>query len=188
MAHLLASPGGWAVPPLPADTVARERVLDHLAAHPEAHCVLAAAPAGYGKSTTLAGLAARDSRPSAWLALGPADRDPTALIARILLALDALEPLDDHAFKSLLLSAADLTTVRLPRFAALLERRHPCILVLDDAHVLDTDATREILRALVEHIADGSLVAIATRDPRPLGLARARARGRVIDIGVADLT
>ena len=108
--------------PLPAWIVRRQAPIAHLAERPDVPCVLVDAPAGYGKTTILATLADGDERPCAWVTLGRTDDDPTALLAHLLLALDDIQPMGADAFERVLLSDADLATVRLPRFAELLER------------------------------------------------------------------
>ena len=92
------------------------------------------------------------------------------------------------AFDRVLLSDADLDTVRLPRFAELLEHvDRPFLFAVDDAHQLTAPAACDVIRLLVEHVPPGSSVAIATRDASRLGLDRARANGRVLDLGTRDL-
>jgi LuxR family maltose regulon positive regulatory protein len=189
LARLLAPGAGRSSPPpLPRWIVRRQGALARLVGPPDVACILVDAPAGYGKTTILATLADDDERPCAWLTLGRTDDDPTALLAHLLLALDQIEPMATDAFEQVLLSDADLATVRLPRFAKLVERiERPFLLAVDDAHQLATRDACDVIRVLVEHVPPGASVAIATRDASRLGIGRARAGGRVLDLETRDL-
>lgn len=178
----------FSAPSPPPGTVRRTASRARLDERPGAPCLFVSAPVGYGKSTLLTTIAERDDRPCAWLALGRGDDDPTALLARVLLALDSIEPVPNDAFTGILLSDADLVTVRLPRLAELLANRsQQLLLVLDDAHQVGSRESCEVLQVLVDHMPGGSCVAIATRDATSLSLGRARAGGRVHDIRTEDL-
>jgi LuxR family maltose regulon positive regulatory protein len=60
-------------------------------------------------------------------------------------------------------------------------------MVLDDAHLLWNEECRDHVAALVEHLPNGSQLAIAGRGEPPLPLGRLRAEGRVMEIGANDL-
>ena len=61
---------------------------------PDAHLIVAAAGAGFGKTTLLAELATLDPRPVAWLSIDDADNDPATLLTYVAAALDDVEPID----------------------------------------------------------------------------------------------
>src|SRR4051812_49845232 len=73
------------VPPLPAATVDRPRLLSALDAHREGGLTLVGAPPGWGKTVLLSGWAAAHG--SAWLTLGPRHADARRLWADIAAAL-----------------------------------------------------------------------------------------------------
>src|SRR3954449_6623683 len=79
-------------PPFRPGLVLRERLVKRLAAGRDAPLVLMVAPAGYGKTTTLAEWAEQDERPSAWITLGRDVGDAAGLVAAIAPALDEIEP------------------------------------------------------------------------------------------------
>src|SRR4051794_12344594 len=87
-----ASAGVPARAPFRPGLVRRERLVARLAAARDAPLVLMVAPAGYGKTTTLAEWAEQDERPFAWIALGPDVGDAAGLVAAIAPALDEIEP------------------------------------------------------------------------------------------------
>ena len=61
------------------------------------------------------------------------------------------------------------------------------VLALDDYHVIDTLEIHEAVSFLVEHLPETASIAIASRSDPPLGLARLRSRGELLELRVADL-
>jgi LuxR family maltose regulon positive regulatory protein len=67
--------------------------------------------------------------------------------------------------------------------------REPRVLTLvDDVHVLRSPAALAALEQLLGQTAHGTSVALAARRPPALSLARLRAEGRLLEIGVDELT
>ena len=163
-------------PVLRADTVPRTALVNRLRAS-TAPLATVLAPAGYGKTTLLAQWAARDGRPVAWLTLDHADDDPAALERNVARALASL-PLGR------LPTAGGSAAARLG--AALLSAARPVALVLDDVHVLRSRGSLALLAMLAEHVPDGSTLVLAGRGLR-LGIARARAAGRLFELRTEEL-
>jgi LuxR family transcriptional regulator, maltose regulon positive regulatory protein len=61
------------------------------------------------------------------------------------------------------------------------------LVVVDDVHLLRTPAALETLERLVGRVGAGTTVALAARRALPLPLARLRAEGRLLEIGVDEL-
>ena len=148
-----------------AESVVRTPLVNRLRAS-GAPLVTVCAPAGYGKSTLLAQWAARDERRFAWLSVDEADNDPQVLRASLGRALGRR------------------SSTALP--ATLLARERPVLLVLDDVHLLRSRGSLAVVLALAEHVPAGSTLALAGRTIR-LGVARARAAGRLFELGAAEL-
>ncbi len=122
--------------------------------------VAVVAPAGYGKTTLLWDWAERDARPFAWVTLDAEDNDPACLDASVGLALDRVAP--------------QRGTGRL-------------VLVLDDLQALHEPAAHVALAALLLRLPAEVTLALASRTPPQLPLARLRAQGRVVELGPRDL-
>ena len=100
-------------PALAPGLVERSRLLGHLS-ESSARVALVVAPAGFGKTTVLAQWAAIDDRPVGWLLLSESDNDPSVLLARLLVALDAVGSVTTTDFEAIAMSAADLPAGRAP--------------------------------------------------------------------------
>jgi LuxR family maltose regulon positive regulatory protein len=171
--------------------VARPRLNARLDQAVQARLTLVSAPAGFGKTTSLAAWldSAKETRSVAWLSLDPSDDDPvtfwtyviaalqTALpgvAANALALLQALQPPPTESLLTALLN--DLARVS-----------NEIVLVLDDYHVINTPAVHAGIAFLVDHLPPRLHVVIATRADPVLPLARWRARGQLAELRAADL-
>jgi LuxR family maltose regulon positive regulatory protein len=146
------------------------------------------APAGYGKTTLLAGWAEADPRPFAWVALDGRDDDAVVFLRYIAAAIHRVEPLPPEVFDALSGRAGSSWTMRVPQVgAALAAVDTPLVLVLDDLHAVGNQSCHDVLAELVQYVPAGSLIAVASREEPELPLARWRAQGSVVELGVADL-
>jgi len=178
-----APAGAPARAPFRPGLVARDRLVERLAASPDAPLLLLVAPAGYGKTTTLAEWDERDERPFAWIEPGRRSCDAAGLVAAVAGAFDDIEPLTPGPARP-----RDEGTDMLVRLArAVAARRRPFVLVVDDAGALAPDAVAA-LDVLIDHVPPGSQVAIATRTELDgLPVARLRAERRLVELRPRDL-
>jgi LuxR family maltose regulon positive regulatory protein len=168
--------------------VPRDGLLGRLEASTSVPLVAVAAPPGYGKTTLLVQWAAGDPRSFVWLSVDGRDNDPVVLLTYIAVALDRDEPIDPAVFRALASPGAPIAEAVVPKLgSALRSRRLPVVLVLDDAHLLQNGECLDHVLALVEHLPNGSQLAVAGRGASPLPLARLRAEGRLLEIGAGDL-
>jgi len=146
------------------------------------------APAGYGKTTLLAHWGEADPRPFAWVALDGRDDDAVVFLRDIAAAVHQVEPLPPDVLAALSGPGGSTWSNRVPRVGrALAALEHPLVLVLDDLHAVTNPGCLDVLAALFEYVPAGSQIAIASREEPALPLARWRARGWLLEVGVADL-
>lgn len=191
--------------PLPRPTlVPRPRLIEKLNAGLRAACklTLISAPAGFGKTTLLSewisnlkscGLAQDRSQipvfKLCWLALDEGDNDLTRFLAYLVAALETVEPgLEAGAPGAFQAPRAatlesDLTSL-INQLAAVTA---PCVLILDDYHVIETQAIHQAVTFLLDHLPPQMHLTIATRADPPLPLSRLRARSQLVDLRADQL-
>ncbi len=152
--------------------------------------LLVSAPAGFGKSTLLAQVLARDSGPSvAWLSLDSGDSDPALFWAYVLAAIRTAAPEVGDSARALLEApgGTPITSVLTSLLNDLAATDHEVVLVLDDYHVVHDPGIHEAMAFLVDHLPVQLRLVIATRSDPPLPLPRLRARGELVEVRAGDL-
>ena len=145
------------------------------------------APPGYGKSSLLIQWAMEDSRPVAWLTADDSDNDPIVLLTDLAAAIDRRSPLDAEIRGAIGSDTASHRTVVGRLLAAMARPRERVRIALDDAQRITSRPCLDILAELVDHLPEGSQVAIAARAQMRLPFARWRAQGSLLAIGPAEL-
>ena len=179
-----------ALPPVRAPFVPRPQLHARLAGGLRAKLTLVAAPAGWGKSSSVTAWLheAQPQTPAAWVTLDAGDNDPQRFWSYVVAALETLQP-DLAATVLPLLQTAQMPieAVLTALLNALSGLETDVILVLDDYHVVDTPAIHEALQFLVDHLPPRLHLLLASRADPPLALARLRVRGDLVELRVADL-
>jgi LuxR family maltose regulon positive regulatory protein len=176
------------VPPLRPGTISRTPLINRLRASTSTTSVATlVAPAGYGKTTLLSQWAAKDSRPFAWVTLDERDNDPVVLLRHIAAALAHDEELNPRLVDALSSTATAIWSAAVPRLAAELAARSPIVLVFDDFNLLRSRAALEVVSALIDDGADGSILVAASRVTPSLPLAPLRASGGLLELGIEEL-
>jgi len=165
--------------------IGRPRLGELLDTHAHARLVLVSAPAGFGKSTLLADWLRRSDVSRAWLSLDSGDNDPARFWRYLLAAAasidgDASQPSSDAG-------APDGETAVAALLDGLASRPRPCVLVLDDYHVIEEPSIHEHLAFAIAHLPPGARLVISTRSDPPFPLARIRAAGELLEVRAADL-
>lgn len=179
------------VPPrLPHSLVSRKALLRRLDDGLGRKLTLISAPAGSGK-TTLAGEWASHvtSRDVAWISLDEGDNDPVRFWRYFLTAcqkfgdevgaaaLEMLYGTQPPAYEAIL-------TILINQ---LVELASPCVVVLEDYHVLSSEPIHAAVTFLLDHLPPDFHLVVLSRHEPPLPLARLRARDQLNEFGAADL-
>jgi LuxR family transcriptional regulator, maltose regulon positive regulatory protein len=189
-AHLAVPvlPSRLTPPPVRRGTVARPGLVRRLPEAAEAPVVAIAAPAGYGKTTLLAEWADRDPRPFGWLRADRRFNDPAVLVSYLATVLASVIPVERAVFDQLAAPHRPQRAAAVAGLAASASQApHPFVLVVDDVHLLTGTESLDTAGTLVDHLPDGSQLALAGRQEPELGLPRLRSEGRVLDIGAQEL-
>lgn len=172
--------------------VARKQLVRAVGDGLEAGSVILTAAAGCGKTTVLEQVAAKLPWPVAWISCSETERAPGTLLMRIVSAIARAAPGASDALAERLLSASEQIDVPAATAELIAELGgllvEPLLLVVDDAEQLDgavesVSLLGELIRAELSVLR----VAIASRRPLELRVAKARAGGRLTELGTADL-
>ncbi|QXH61177.1 LuxR C-terminal-related transcriptional regulator [Pseudomonas azerbaijanorientalis] len=184
-------------PPLPDGHVLRPRLCERLSAGLAGRLLLVSAPAGFGKSSLAVefcqGLPAHWQ--SLWLGLSPRDSDPGRFLERL------LEGLQDY-FPQLGRQSLGLLKMRqrhqpfafeewldglLDELAVHLSTAKPLLLVLDDYHLAQGPVLDRCLQFFLNHLPDGLLVMVTSRQRPDWHLARLRLSRQLLELHEQDL-
>ena len=147
---------------------------------------LVSAPAGYGKTATLAAWAAGWRDQLAWLSCDPSDAEPSRFMSCLLSAISATWPgVADDAFVLLERDGAETydSAVAVANELAAIEQ--PGVIVVDDLHL--AAPAPAMLGAFIDALPDGFRFVAGTRSDPPLSLARLRLRGELLELRGDDL-
>ena len=181
----------YRVPSRGSNAITRPRLRQRLDAASRAALTVLAAPAGFGKTTTLTDWLATfpPGAPCvAWLSLDRRDNDPALFWTYVVTAMRTVVDSVGSDALQLLASSSPSTEAALD---ALLNdlggRQEELLLVLDDYHLIEAPEVHEGMTFLLEHRPAQLHVVLATRTDPPLPLARMRARGELVEVRAADL-
>lgn len=176
-------------PPAPSALLPREKFNDQLHGLEPVSLLLVHAPAGYGKTTTIAErLAAMEAR-SAWYRLETSDNDPARFAGYLANALrqasggagdSTLSTLRDTGF-------ADLETFLTELLAEFPPDDAPLYLVLDDYHLINNQEIHSGIRFLLRHLPAQLTLVLISRTLPPVGVAQLRMQGRMAEITSREL-
>jgi len=145
------------------DHLGRSRLIQRLNEGMAREVILVCTPAGFGKTTLLAGWAAGARLPVAWLSLDPEDNEPTRLWRYVVAALDrARGGLAEDVLPLLtprILSSQGMVTALVNQLQATPEE---VALVLDDYHLLQSRPIHDGMAFLLGHLPPQLHVVIAS--------------------------
>jgi LuxR family maltose regulon positive regulatory protein len=162
--------------------VPRRSLVEQLVDQPIGQLVVVTAPAGYGKTTTMALWDDADPRPFAWVGLDLRDDDPVHLVSRIAQAVSELEPLDPSVLRIFQGPGRSVELDMLPALGWGLRGRKPFVLVLDDVHFLRSPASWVCIDGLLGQLPLGMTLALVGRSTPAIDLARRRMSGHLCEL------
>ncbi len=184
-------------PPLPDGHVLRPRLCERLSAGLAGRLLLVSAPAGFGKSSLAVEFC--QSLPvhwqSLWLGLSPRDNDPGRFLERLLEGLQDFYPSLGRQSLGLLkmrqrhqpFAFEEWLDGLLDELAEHLMPTAPLLLVLDDYHLAQGPVLDRCLQFFLNHLPDGLLVMVTSRQRPDWHLARLRLSRQLLELHEQDL-
>ncbi len=179
--------GSYRAPTRSPRLIAREALLARLVDQTSEQLIVVSAPAGYGKTTTMALWDAADPCDFAWVHLDVTDDDPVHLLRHIARGLHEVEPVDPSVLRVLSGGGRSIDLDMLPALGWALHERRPFVLVLDDVHCLRSPASLRCVESLLGYLPAGGRLALVGRGVPSIDLARRRMSGQLLEITAGDL-
>jgi LuxR family maltose regulon positive regulatory protein len=170
--------------------VTRPRLTERLEQGLTRPLTLLSAPAGFGKTTLISNWKLIiDNCQMAWLSLDDDDNDPTRFWSYVIAALQTINAGLGTEAQTLLQSPQppSLKTIISALLNDLDALDTNVLLVLDDYHLIESQAIHDALLYLLDHLPQQLHIVIATRTDPPLPLPRLRVRDQLVEIRAADL-
>lgn len=172
--------------------VLREPLIGRLNGALDVALTIVAAPAGYGKSTALSEWYLsldRTSVSAAWLTLDESDDDPVLFANHLISAIDhgiedlrgALRPSVDFKLD------IDLRATATAIVNAIEGLDRDVVLLIDDLHAICNEDVLGLIELLSKSGSRKLHLVISSRTVPPIRLAKLRALGEVLELGVKDL-
>lgn len=184
----------YRVPRPRRDAIARDALLARLRAAVLANPLTAiVAPAGYGKTTLLAQLAASlDGVPLAWISIDEDDDDPNRIFAGLVHAVEPFGLQFEEEPAALIANVAGSGTQARAAVGALVNALCTSasprfVIVVDDLHRVAHPDIGTLLEALVERLPDHVSLVLAGRSLPALPIARWIVRGEAEEFGPREL-
>jgi LuxR family maltose regulon positive regulatory protein len=170
-------------------TVERTRLHDLLRQGCTLPLTVVVAPAGWGKSTLVAGWLRQDRVAAGWVSLDGGDDDPNRFWRYLLLAAGQAAPgAGAAALRRLDAAGSDVLRDVLPTFVnEMTSSDAPLVLVLDDYHLVTGARVHGLVTTLLDRCPPQLHLVLITRADPPLPLSRLRVRGELAELRAEDL-
>lgn len=176
------------VPAVGPEVLPRSRVVARLAEATRRRVTVVSAPAGFGKTTAVAAWIAGSALPIAWLTLEESDNELGRFLAYVVGAVRRRSPqLGAAALQQLARTPLRWPVVLASLVNDVAAQSDPLILVLDDFEVVQSQEVLDAVAFVIEHQPPNLHLVICCRAEPRLPLARLRARGELVEVGVDDL-
>lgn len=176
-------------PRLPAAVIQRADLLARLDEGLTKKLTVLTAPTGFGK-TTLAGMwIASRNFPSAWVTLDENDNDPARFWNYVITGIRSFDPSLGKAQLSALMTSQppSFESLLTPLINDLTSITGPCVLVLEDYQVINSDEIQQGVTFLIQHLPEALHLVLITRTSPNLPLAILRVRDEMIEINADGL-
>ncbi len=176
------------LPRIHAGMLRRTRLLEMLDDHGASSLTVLDAGVGYGKTTLVRSWCIERPEPVIWMTLDPADDDPVRLWMHLATAVDRLsQGLGGRALMRLGVRGVQVETAVDELMNGLVAYGRPVTIVLDDLHVVRSEASLSSIGYALERLPAGARWVVSTRSDPAIGLAKRRASRALTEVRARDL-
>jgi LuxR family maltose regulon positive regulatory protein len=172
-----------------SDLVPRPRLTEVLRLGAGQKLTVVIAPAGFGKTTLLAGWLGEQGEATAWVSLDANDNEPALFWKYFVRALQGVRA--DIGWRALALLESPQPPAMESVLTTLINEIDAIdthfTVVLDDYHVIDAAPIHDALTFLLDHLPRRMHVVVASRAEPRLPLARMRVRGELTELRATNL-
>jgi len=177
------------IPSVRSNMIMRTRLFELMDEGSNGKMTMVSASAGYGKTTLVSQWLAHCTYQAAWLSLDEHDNDPIRFIQYLMATFKKVAGDDSQELRNAwhyqpTLPISYVLNALLHDISTCAE---PVILVLDDYHVIESQAVHVALGFLIDNQPGNMHVILITREDPPLPLARMRARNELVEVRGNDL-
>lgn len=177
------------IPPVQDDVITRPRLLNRINENINKKVLFINAPAGFGKSTLLAEWAAQSDLAVSWVSLDKTENEPVNFLSYLIAGVQSIySGLGDTILS--VLQAPGSPSVEKLLYAwinEITEHTQDFVLILDDFHLIENQDVIDLVCTLTTHQPPQLHILLASRADLPLPGSRLRARGELIELGIAEM-
>ncbi|MUK88925.1 LuxR family transcriptional regulator [Ornithinibacillus sp. L9] len=177
------------IPILRKYIVPRTRLSERLSEGLYRKVTLVSAPAGFGKTTLISEWLTVCKQEIAWFSIDQEDNDLTRFLTYLVLALQSISESIGDRILPLVRSSQSLPVETIMTYVVdeISTFQTPCILILDDLHVIQSEPIYDAIHFLIEYMPSEMHLVISTRETKKLRLSSLRVRDQITELRAEDL-
>ena len=176
------------LPHAPQEAVERQRLFDLLQYNSPRKLTIVRAPAGYGKTTLLSQWMSQFDEPVVWLSIDVTDNDPIRFWKYVIRTVSDVIMSDSESKLNSLFKGQSPLEVLIDSFLNELDSIQGTIhIVIDDYHLIEKPVIHETMIRFIDYLPSNTCMYLTSRTELPLPLARWRAKGWLMEIGMDQL-
>ncbi|MCF8111198.1 MAG: LuxR C-terminal-related transcriptional regulator [Desulfobacteraceae bacterium] len=177
------------IPGVRTRLIGRQRLKHRLDEAEDCKLTLVSAPAGFGKTSLLAGWSLDRGNQPAWFSIDPEDNDPRIFWKYFSAAITRAYPDIGVSAMEMLQSPSGIPVKAVVRALVneIFEKNQNVVLILDDFHLIDSDKVLSVFKYFIDYMPDNMRLIISTRTELPFSIGRLKLQGHLQQITTDDL-
>ncbi|MFP4193522.1 MAG: LuxR C-terminal-related transcriptional regulator [Desulfosalsimonas sp.] len=177
------------IPSVRVRLIDRHRLKHRLYESENCRLTLVSAPAGFGKTSLLAGWGLECRQRPAWFSIDSDDNDPRTFWKYLSAALALAYPDIGASVTEMLKSPSGIPVKAVARslINEIFEKNRRITLILDDFHLIDSDEVIGVFKYFVDYMPANMHLIISTRTPLPFSTGKLKLQRHFREITAEDL-